>query len=141
MKYILYSTAYGLAAYYLIGFVKGGWYLGIFDGFFEEVELLVIFLGGVTQTLVAVILFGIPSNWISEYLRNRNYRSFRNTHVTNICLAALVAALHAFSLLEEGNMVVEFLSMWVFLGPIAIILGLQENHIKENQQRAGPSWY
>lgn len=141
MKYFVYSTIYGLIAYYLIGFFKGGWYLGIFKGFLPEIEVLVIFLGGVSQTLVAIVLFGIPSNWISEYLRNKGFKTFKYSYITNTGLAAIVAALHSFSLLEESSMIVEFISMWVFLAPISIILGMNEKHIKKNQQKKGPAWY
>jgi hypothetical protein len=141
LRYYVYSTIYGLIAYYVIGFLKGGWYLGIFQGFFPEIEVLVIFLGGITQTLVAVVLFGIPANWISEYLRNKEINIFKNIHVTSIGLAAIIAALHASSLLAEGSMIVEFISMWAFLAPIPIILRMDEKHIRENRRREGKSWY
>ena len=141
LKYYVYSTIYGLIAYYLIGFLKGGWYLGIFQGFANEVEVVVIFLGGVAQTLVAVVLFGIPANWIAEYLSNKEIKVFKNLHITNIVLAAVIAALHAYSLLEEGSVIVEFISMWVFLAPIPVILRMDEKHIRTNQQREGRSWY
>ena len=141
MKYFLYSLGYGLAAYYVLGFLKGGWYLGFFESYPKEGQLIAILAGGIFQTLVAIIVFGYPANWIAEYIRNNGFKMFCRTKVTIIFLAAIISALHSYSLLVDGNVYFEFLAMFVFLAPIPIILGQDEKHIKLNQKREGTAWY
>jgi len=140
MKGIALGFAYAVIAFFVLGMLKGGWnhYFGFTDG---EFGMSVLLVSGLAHALIAMILYAIPVNWLTERLRVNEIKFCGNPLYSRLACAAVISLLHAVSTFEASSRMAEFICMFVLLAPLPFFLDSEDKHIRRNWERKGDAWY